>query len=250
MRAFLDLFRDFPEWSQIDSLLEKAASISAKAIQSYDVAHGPKFTDFARRHPEQVAEVLFRIEEMLRQVRDAHVSSYDALTAARSDFAVVRPPHAAIVRLRKETARAVQQSEKSQAAEAALRTKLDMARATGDVAAIGKFEAQLGIAQQEAQQSLNQRVEKEQQLSVEEAQYRDAIFSAVLVALKKLAIARGEATKKMVAVGIELKPIGASIPLPQDLSIAKLHTEVETLENEITELLREREQLTPTRNAS
>jgi hypothetical protein len=87
-------------------------------------------------------------------------------------------------------------------------------------------------------------------LSVEEAQYRDAIFSAVLVPLKKLAIARNETTRKMVAVDIELKSIGASILLPQDLSIAKLHTEVETLENEITELLREREQLAPTRRAS
>jgi hypothetical protein len=250
MKAFFDLFRDFPEWSQIDNLLEKAAGISAKALQSYDVAHGPKFTDFARRHPEQVAESLFRIEELLRQVRDAHVSSYDALTAARSDFAVVRPLHAAIVRLRKEAARAVQQAERSQAAEEALRAKLDMARATADQAAIAKLEAQLGAAEQDAQQKRDQRVEKEQQLSAEDAKYRDAVFSAVLVALKKLAVARAEAAGKMVAVGADLKPIAAGIPLPEDSSIAKLHTEVQTFEREITELLGEKEQLAPTGSTS
>jgi hypothetical protein len=243
MKAFFDLFRDFPEWSQLDNFLEKAAAISAKALQSYDIAHGPKFTDFARRHPEQVAEVLFRIEELLRRAREAHVSSYEALTTARSDFAVVRPLHAAIVRLRKETARVVQQSEKSQAAEAALVAKLGMARARADQAAIGKLEAQLSTAQQEAQQNLNQRLEKEQQLSVEETKYREAVFSAVLVALKKFAIARNEAAKKMIAVGIELKPIGASIPLPEDSSISKLQTEVQTLEREITELQGQKEQL-------
>jgi ATPase subunit of ABC transporter with duplicated ATPase domains len=228
--------RSFPEYADADSYLDKAITANAKALSRYDVAHGPHFTEFARRHPDSVSEVLFKIERDLAGVRECYRASNESLGTARRELAALSPLHENIVRQRKDTEQATHRWEKSVQAQESARKKLDNATASGDALSMAKAQAQLDAAQHQVEFDGSLKDSKVAALEAAEKNYQEETFGIILAVLKKLSSIRIDAAERLAAVGPAVAQHGREIPLMDDPSLGKIQSEIQSLQAELEQL--------------
>jgi hypothetical protein len=234
MNRVLKLFRGFPEWSSLEASLQKMTTQTAKSIQFYDIAHGEKFTEFSRRTPSAVGDVLSEIENTLKPMKTALSSSVDSLTTLRKDLSVLKSMHSAIVKQRKDAERAVQQWEKSHSAESAAQRKLEQVRQQAlDVSAVAKLEDRFSVAHRLCEHDLEQKTRKTEELAAQEESYQEQLFRCILDALNKYATAKCEIAQALVPVGKEVARLAARMPSPEEGAVAEIQTEIQSIEAEI-----------------
>jgi hypothetical protein len=234
--ASFRFLRSFPEYADADSYLDKAITANAKALSRYDVAHGPRFTEFARRHPESVSEVLFKIERDLAGVRECYRASNDSLSTARRELSALSPLHENILRQRKETEQAVHRWEKSAQSEESARKKLDTIQSSGDSLSIAKAQAQLDSAQHQAEFDGSLKDSKTAALEVAEKNYQNETFAIILAVIKRLSSIRIDAGERLAAVGPAVSQHAKEIPIMDDRSLDMLQSEMQSIQVELAQL--------------
>ena len=238
MSAFLNLFRSFPEWSQLDNALDDAFKCGQKAMKSYDIFCGPKFQEFARSNPESAASILARISEDLNQCKQFLRPSLDNINAARKELAKLKTLNDGIREKRKETDKAGERAQKSERELQACEKRLQAERARGtgpENPAYLKAEERYRAALKQRDADVETRDRLAGQIHGDTVAYKHGVCQAIVSAIKALVPVGMQNSASLVSIGDKIAQSAAEIPSCDDNSIEALRAEQQSLDAEWTQ---------------
>ena len=233
MSALLNLFRSFPEWSQLDNALDKAFKCGQKAMKAYDVFSGPKFQEFARSNPESAAAVLLKANESFNQAKQFMKTSLDNIEAARKELLKLKTLNDGIKQKRKETEKAAEKAQKSerelQACER--RVQAERARGAGSPAFL-KAEERYRAATQQRDYDIDQRDKLAEKIQDDDTAYKHAVCETIVNAVKALIPAGVQNAASLVSVGDKIAEVSGEFTPCDDVTIESLRAEQQSLDTE------------------
>lgn len=225
-----------PLWHDMDQALENALKASAKKHKAFVAAQGNCFSEFTRKHQENVQEVLLRASEGVKKVDETIKQGDDVLPKVRSDFVQLKPLNDDIKAKRKAAKSMKEKAEKSAQKVASCQKKLDtlrMKNPSSPECNRAENEYDLAVRQKENDESTSE--QRQEQLLGEEREYKKQFLLCVLSVLEEYATARQSACNEVVSPAKEVAEIGESIPSYDDPQIEGLQSQLQSLRSETPE---------------
>ena len=138
---------------------------------------------------------------------------------------------------RKEGEKMAERAEKSEREVVIAQKKLEAERAKSPTSpALAGLEDKYRYAVRIRDGDIQQRDAKNLQLADEEVRYKEAVFEAILNALRVMIKPRMESDGALISIGAEVVNIAGQIPDFEDASFAALQTELQTLDTDLNEM--------------
>lgn len=233
----MNLFRSFPEYSEAESVLEDTIKTALKSARYFEDAHGAKFKEFVTRQETCHVGLIGRINDAMVGEKKLFDVSAKALEKVKQEMVKVKTLNEGIKAQRKDAEKLAEKAEKSQREVIIAQKKLEAEKAKAPTsAAIPGLEDKYRYAIRIQEADAQLRDSKNLQLAEEEIKYKEAIFEAILNALRVMIKPRMESDGALISIGAEVVNIAGQIPDFEDLSFAALQTELQTLDTDLNEM--------------
>lgn len=228
--------RPLPDWHKMNAALENSVRSADKKRVKFEAGEGKPFTEFARKQPEVISDVLFRIDEKMKQSMAAQKQGTDAVPKLQSELMKLRPLNDDIRAKRKDTENLRQRAQKSTKAAEAANTKVSQLASRGtDNPDYLKAASQCEIATRQKETDIQVLEEREKRLVEEEREYKKQFFLTILNALGGYANDKGTSCASLVSIGDQLAVHGSEIPMVEDSGVEVLQTQLQALRSETLE---------------
>ena len=226
--------RAFPEWHNMDKALEDIIKSNTKEVSEFNITQGQPFSDFARKQSnEDVAEILFKIDEQLKNLMEQTKQTYSAVPKVRSELNKLRTLNEDIKNKKKNRDAIKARSEKSSKAADRAETKLETLRIRNPSS------PEFNKAQDEYDQWIRQKQaditaleEREATLVTEVKEYKKELFRTIVNALITYVGAKEEVCSSSASIGDQISDLGAQIPPYDDPTIETLQTQLQAYRSE------------------
>lgn len=225
-----------PIWHEMDQALEAALKATAKKHKAFVSAQGNCYSEFTRKHQENVQEVLLRVSEAVKKVDEIIKQGDDVLPKVRSDLVQLKPLNDDIKAKRKAAKTLKEKADKSAAKVASCQKKLETLRMKNPSSPDcnrAENEYDLAVRTKESDEATSE--QRQEQLLGEEKEYKKQFFLCILSALEEYAQARQSACNEVIASAKEVAQIGESIPFYDDPQIEGLQSQLQALRSETPE---------------
>lgn len=231
--SFFNKMRSFPEWHNSADALDDAIKCEKKLYEVEAIANGPSYVEFVRKQPEDINDILFRINDKIKELDTQKKNSVNALVQLRKDFETLRPANDDIKNKRKQYQKIVEIAEKSKAAADKAEQRLEATRAKGTgTPELKKAEDAFDIAVRQKQVDIANLEEGTRQNEENNRQYKKKMFTLILQSLSSFAASRGSSYAGRVQNGDQLAEYGNQIPFYEDNTVNKLQNKLQSIRAE------------------
>ena len=229
--SFFNKLRAFPAYHNMDDALDSAVKAAARKHKAFANTQGNSFTEFARKQPEGVQDSLFRLADVVKQVDTTFTDGDTSITNIRTALAQVRALNEDIRAKRKNATALTQKAEKSSKQVDAAEKKKNTAMVKGSPdLARAENEYDMAVRQREIDSQAAE--ERNQQLKIEDREYKKQLIFAVLNALDEYVTTKQTAAASAVSIGNQIEQIGDVIPFYDDSQAEVIQGLIQTLRSE------------------
>lgn len=231
--SIFNQFLSFPEWREASANLEEAIKNNKKKQEYFIRSTEDCFTEFVRKQPEQINDILFKINEKYGLVKQCNESDFSAQNKLYDDISKLKPTYDDIVAKKKNHEKIKSNFEKSKSVADKAEQRLTAARAKGSGSPdLRKAEEAFETATRQKQIDTANYEESESKMVIEVKEYKIRLFQQLLQSISNFASNCSQNSSTLTQIGNEIHQLGESIPNPEDQSVVKLKTRLQTLRAE------------------
>lgn len=231
----MHFFRSYPEWSKIDSDLKSVTRYSERKNNMF-ISGETGLSEFARKQPQTISEVLFQIDDRLKQTRAAEKEIMEAIPQLRSDLQSLPEMFENIKLLRKNHQASAAKLTKSNKVYEQANQKFLLAQGQGPnspemITAQVAFDS----AQRQKDEDQQEFDTLDAQLKETEIEYKKNVFNTFATAFINYADRKTRDDNLMISHADAIINFGNHIPEYDDLSIYQIQTMIQALKLESRE---------------
>lgn len=227
---FFGFFKSFPELTSATNELDYAMKNVRRYDQQLTLASEDCYKEFIRKQPEPILDALFKIYDKHVQLRQLHQTQHQNIEKLKNDMEKLRATYDDINVKKKNHEKVKANFERSKAAADKAEQRLAAARSRGTgTPEMKKAEDAFEVAsRQKAVDTVNYE-DSEKKITAELKEYKIRIFQQLLQAIETYSSNEQTLAASLIPIGDEIQNLGSSIPQPEDSSVLKLKTRLQTL---------------------
>lgn len=229
----INKLRAFPEYHDTDVALSDAIRDAQKKISIFNQAQGSPFSEFARKQPDTLVDVLNRLDEKIKLVFKTDNTTNEAIPTLKIELSKLRPLNDDISGKRKLRDNLKEKMDKSIKNAERLQSKLEQLRIkTPQSPEIGKVQAEYAVACRTRENAIASYNEKAEAIKTEDVEYKKQLFKTILNGFGLYSVARGQGCLPSVQIGKSIADLGRAILPYTDPGIGALKTEIQVLKTQ------------------
>lgn len=219
-------------YNDTDKALEDAIQDCKKKLALFNQSQGKPFTEFSRKQPDTLTEILNRLDEKIKMVFKADNAAEEALPILKNEFSKMRPINDDINGKRKLRDNLRDKMDKSVKNAEKLQSKLEQLKMKAPQSPeVAKTQSLYNIACRQRETDITNYKEKETQIKTEEVEYKKQLFKTIMNGFGLYSVAKGQSCVSMVQIGQSINSIGQAISPYYDPGIETLRTKLQGLQS-------------------
>lgn len=191
------------------------------------------FAEFARKQPEAINDLLFKINDQIKQIDSFNKDSYESLIKLKAELEKMRPINDEIKAKRANHKKAQDVSAKSISNAEKSEARLNAAKAkTTPEPEIKKLEDNLDACIRQKQTDLATLEESSKQIEIDNKEYKKKLFQSYAESIIGFCSQRGSSCSSKVSYGEKIEGFGNQLPFYEDSSIDSLQARLQQLRSE------------------